>query len=131
MSAKTANCKAPTRRRGQRGRCRHINQMKEEAALGCPLILSDAQSVGGGASVECWQWRLGRAMGVQHCWRGSRGGASMGHRRQHIIHGGASAVPSNARAATLMTARKQSYGGGVVGAAGGSSASVGRGSAVA
>jgi len=130
MSAKSADCKVSTRWRGQRGRCRHNNQMKEEVAFGCPLTISDTRSVGGGASVECRRWRLGGAMGVQHCWRGSGGSASVGHRRQHIFHGGAAAVPSNARAAAL-TAWKRSYGGGIVGAAGGGSTSVGRGSAVA
>ncbi len=38
---------------GQRGRCRRNNQMKEEAAFGCFPMLSDSQSVGGGASVGC------------------------------------------------------------------------------
>ena len=40
------------------------------------------------------------AMGVQRC-RGSGGGASVGRRRQRIVVGGASAAPSDARAAAL------------------------------
>ena len=91
MSATIADCEVSTSWRGQRGRRRHNNQMKEEAAFGRPLMLSDAQSVGDGASAEYQQWRLGGAMGVQHCWRGIGDGASMGHRRQHIVVGGASA----------------------------------------
>ena len=49
-----------------------------------------------GASVGCWRWLIGEAMGVQRC-RGS-GGASLGYRQQRIVIGGASAVPSDARA---------------------------------
>jgi hypothetical protein len=44
-------------------RRRHNNQMKEEAAFGCPPTLSDVQSVGDGASAGCRQWRLPRGYG--------------------------------------------------------------------
>ena len=37
--------------------------MKEEAAFGHPPTLSDAQSVGGGASAGCQRWRLRRGYG--------------------------------------------------------------------
>jgi hypothetical protein len=37
-----ADCEAAAKRQGQRGRCKHNNQLEEEAAAGCPLTLSDA-----------------------------------------------------------------------------------------
>jgi hypothetical protein len=37
--------------------------MKKEAAFGRPPTLSDARSVGGGASAGCRQWRLRRGYG--------------------------------------------------------------------
>lgn len=90
-----------------------------------PLTLSNTQSVGGGASAGCRQWRLGGATGLHHC-RGSNGGASMGRMRQRIIVGGAYTAPSYVRVAALATSRQWNYGGGIVGVAGGGSASVGR-----
>ena len=68
-------------------RCRHNNQMKEEAAFGRPPTLSNARSVGGGASVGYQRWCLWRGYGsaklsgqrwrcisgVHPCWRGVGG----------------------------------------------------------
>ena len=54
MMVTMANCEVTARRRGARGRCRHNNQLKEEAAFGRPPTLSDARSVGGGASAGFW-----------------------------------------------------------------------------
>ena len=53
--------------------------------------------------------------------------ASVGRRRQRIVVGMASVVPSQALTAALAVARQRNYhGGGVVGAMGGGSISVGR-----
>jgi len=61
---------------------------------------------------------------VQHC-RGSGGGASVGCRRQCILVGGASVAPSDALAVALAAAHQRNYGGGIVGAVGRGSTSVG------
>jgi len=63
-------------------------------------------------------------MGVQRCW-GSSGGASVGPSQQLIIAGGASVAPSNTLAAVLAEAHQRNFGGGIVGAVGGGSLSVG------
>ena len=63
-------------------------------------------------------------MGVQRCW-GSNVGASMGHRRQRIVVGRASAAPSDALTVALAAAHQGNYGGGFVGAVGGGSTFVG------
>ena len=65
-----------------------------------------------------------RGRRVQHC-RGSGGGASVGCRRQCILVGGASVVTSDALVVALAAARQRNYGGGIVGAVGRVSASVG------
>ena len=97
---------------------RHNNQIKEEAAFGRPPTLSDAQSIGGrrlrdvgnGASAGLW----GCSVGI------------VGRRQQRIVIGRASAAPSHTLAAALVVAHQRNYGGGVVGAMGGGSISVGR-----
>jgi hypothetical protein len=65
-----------------------------------------------------------RGRGLQRC-RGSGGGASVGRRRQCVLIGGALVAPSDALAVALAAARQWNYGGGIVGAVGRGSASVG------
>jgi hypothetical protein len=83
MAVVMADCKAAAKRRGQRGRCRHNNQMEEGPldALRCfltrkALVAGHLQDDGNGASVGLWGCIIVGVAAVVHV-------------------GGALAVPSN------------------------------------
>jgi hypothetical protein len=104
-----ADCEAVAKRRGQRGRRRHNNQMEEEASTERPPMLSDAKrrwqgvceisamapqwGYGGcnvvGAAAVVHPWGAGGGVAAHRCWRGvsgafQRAGRWLWRWRQHV-----------------------------------------------